>query len=480
MKKIRNGGGRSADLPELVDGANGEEEISEKFRSVYSALYNSASTKDEMDQLLKNVQQSITVGASEEVLKINGPLVKKAVSSLKPSKSDVSCQFTSDALLAAPNILFDQLSIVFKCWLTHGKITPCLLACSFLPLLKSSLKDPADPGSYRAIAGSSLILKVFEKVVLLLWGHHMTSDSLQFGFKKSMSTTQCTWMVSEVVQHLLRKGTNPIVTVLDCTKAFDLCKFSLLFKRLFDSGLPPIVVRCLMFMYQEQYGWVTWGKTKSERFSITNGTRQGAILSPIFWSIYCDGMIRDLRRLGVGAHIGGKFMGIACYADDVVLIAPCRLAMQMMLNCVEAYAIQYNISFSTDENPNKSKSKCLFIKGKHLVYTKPEPLILCGRELPWVKSATHLGHEISECGTMDQDIIVKRAKFINESSQIRALFHFASPSEIMKALKVHCSSFYGCMLWDLAGDKAKQVFNAWTMAVKLVWGCPRMTRTYLV
>ena len=77
MKKIRNGGGRSADLPEIVDGANGEEEISEKFRSVYSALYNSASTKDEMDQLLKNVQQSISVGPLRKFLKLMDPLSKR-------------------------------------------------------------------------------------------------------------------------------------------------------------------------------------------------------------------------------------------------------------------------------------------------------------------------------------------------------------------------------------------------------------------
>ena len=99
-------------------------------------------------------------------------------------------------------------------------MSPSLLACSFLPLLKSYLKDPSDPDSYRAIAGSSLILKTFELVVLVLWGPLLSSDSLQFGYKARTSTTHCTWLVSEVVQHLLRGGMNPIVTVLDCSKAF--------------------------------------------------------------------------------------------------------------------------------------------------------------------------------------------------------------------------------------------------------------------
>ena len=65
--------------------------------------------------------------------------------------------YTTDALLHAPDVMFEQLALVFRSWITHGKITPSLLACSFLPLLKSSLKDPANTGSYRAIAGSFLL-----------------------------------------------------------------------------------------------------------------------------------------------------------------------------------------------------------------------------------------------------------------------------------------------------------------------------------
>ena len=480
MRNIRKGGGGPGDLPDVVAGGNGEQEIVEKFRIVYAGLYNSASTEDEMEALLDTVEELITPEAVSEVSRITGLTVKSAVCSMKPRKGDVSSCYTSDALLNAPDILYEQLAIVFRSWVTHGKITPSMLACSFLPLLKSSLKDPACTGSYRAIAGSSLILKIFEKVILLLRGHLLTSDSLQFGFKARTSTTQCTWMVNEVVQHLLRTGTNPIVTVLDCTKAFDLCKFSILFKRVLDTGLPPVIVRCLMYMYQEQYGWVRWGKAKSGTFSITNGTRQGAILSPTFWAVYCNLLIKELRHLGVGAHIAGMFMGVACYADDVVLIAPCRQAMQIMLNTVEDFAARHNISFSTDPDPKKSKSKCIFVVGKRRGLSKPSPLMLCGNSLPWVQSAVHLGHELHECGDMDHDAVIKRAQFIGKSVEVRTMFSWASPAEVHRALKLYCSDFHGSMLWDLGGDKASQVFNAWDTAVKLTWSCPRWTRTYLL
>ena len=127
-----------------------------------------------------------------------------------------------------------------------------------------------------------------------------------------------------------------------------------------EKGLPPIVVRVLVFIYMEQYSWVKWGDARSSQFGISNGTRQGAILSPLFWAIYADPLLKRLRALGLGAHVAGLFMGAVCYADDVLLIAPTRNAMQRMLFEIERFAEESNIVFSTDSVPSKPKTKCVY------------------------------------------------------------------------------------------------------------------------
>ena len=93
-------------------------------------------------------------------MKITGEKVKEAAGLLNKGKADVTDGFSSDAIVNGPDILYEQLVCVYRSWCAHGTVTPSLLACAFLPLLKSP-KDPADPGSYRAIAGSSLVLKLF-------------------------------------------------------------------------------------------------------------------------------------------------------------------------------------------------------------------------------------------------------------------------------------------------------------------------------
>ena len=81
-------------------------------------------------------------------------------------------------------------------------------------------------------------------------------------------------------------------------------------------------------------------------------------------------------------------MGAVCYADDVLLIAPTRSAMQRMLLEMEKFAEESNIVFSTSTTPSKSKSKCIFIVGTRNNLAKPAPLLLCGRELPYVAEAS--------------------------------------------------------------------------------------------
>ena len=49
--------------------------------------------------------------------------------------------------------------------------------------------------------------------------------------------------------------------------------------------------------------------------------------------------------------------------------------------------------------------------------------------------------------TMEHDAEIKRAKFINSAVEIGEVFKDAAPAEVIKAMKVHSSSFYWYNLW---------------------------------
>ena len=81
---------------------------------------------------------------------------------------------------------------------------------------------------------------------------------------------------------------------------------------------------------------------------------------------------------------------------------------------------------------------------------------------------------------MEMDSNRARAKFIKKAVDIREEFAFAHPDQQLQMLDLLCCDGYGSMLWNLQSDKAEQYFKSWNTAVKMVWGVPRSTFTYLV
>ena len=104
MKKVRSGGNGAAELPDNVAGANGEEEIVEKFREVYSALYNSSSTAEEVQTIKDKLAELITMDSMGEVNKINGETVKAAAHLMIVGRGDISEGYSSDTILNGPDI----------------------------------------------------------------------------------------------------------------------------------------------------------------------------------------------------------------------------------------------------------------------------------------------------------------------------------------------------------------------------------------
>ena len=66
------------------------------------------------------------------------------------------------------------------------------------------------------------------------------------------------------------------------------CHLKFYFDLLLNKNVCPKIVQLLYFMYTNQLYHVKWGGEKSASFPISNGVKQGGVISPLLFSFVID------------------------------------------------------------------------------------------------------------------------------------------------------------------------------------------------
>ena len=225
--------------------------------------------------------------------------VVQAIHLLKNGKSD-GLDLFSEHLKYACSAISDGLSIFFTACLRHGFLPKCIRDCVIVPVPKNG-KYTSNSNNYRP----SILSKVMERIILLQYGNLLQSSHLQFGFKAGSSTTLCSTLIKMVVSH---RGSKVLGCFLDASKAFDRVDHGLLFQKLEERGLPPVILNFLLSWYRSQKMRIQWNNICfSDSFTVANGVRQGGVLSPFLF------LLCELSLSAVGCYWRWMFAGVFCF-----------------------------------------------------------------------------------------------------------------------------------------------------------------------
>jgi len=67
---------------------------------------------------------------------------------------------------------------------------------------------------------------------------------------------------------------------------------------------------------------IKWGKHLSEPFHVTNGVRQGGVLSPYLFAVYLDDLSSELNNIKAGCVVGDVLLNHLMSADDTCVFCP--------------------------------------------------------------------------------------------------------------------------------------------------------------
>ena len=236
IKTMRNAGKSPTNT---VDKKSDPPSIANHFKDIYKNIYNTHNSSVNVEKILDDINSKLSDSDLDVVDQITPALIKRSILKLNSGKNDVHYDFKSDALKLAVDIIAEPLSEILKSCLIHGYFTNVLLLCTLIPIVKDANESQQISSNYRLIAISSLILKIFDYVILDLFEPRLKPSSMQFGFQQHSSTTMSTWTITECINFYTNRGGPVYLCLLDLSKAFDNIKLDLLFQKL-EPRIPPI------------------------------------------------------------------------------------------------------------------------------------------------------------------------------------------------------------------------------------------------
>lgn len=455
-----------------VNGVDGDIAIANMWKESFESLYNSnlaSVSSNETNETRAGLQFSNEHG--NYVISVDD--LVKATAKIKNRKACGPDGIPSEAIKYGGRLLITHLSLAFNMFLTHSYLPADMICTTFVPLLKNKSGDISDINNYRAIALSNAISKFFEDIILdSLHQYDNDDDMYQFGFKAGHSTTMGCHVLKRVIDYYRSNGSYVFTCFLDLTKAFDRVNHDTLFRKLAELNFPKNIIQLIMFWYKNQQVNVRWKNSITGFFHMSNGTRQGSVLSPYLFGIYMREVSYATTSSGVGCFVGSLSCNIILYADDIVLLAPSWRALQKLINI----CVQVTAGLDMVFNANKSVSMIFepYDVKKHVTYEFPV-FKINDHPLQVKTDFKYLGTVISNDLLDDLDISRQMGLLYARTNFLIRKFYKCSYSVKLCLFKTYCLNIYNIALWDRFHKSVlRRMESAYVKCVKMFFGFARM------
>ena len=454
--------------PTSIDGVSGDANVLHLWYDHYKELF-SCTERD--SEALKAISCYIDSISYDDTIIVNSNEVTDALNKLKGGKSSDLDGISAEHLIYFKERLVKTLCMFFTSLLVHGYMPQAMIKSVLVPVVKNKTRSITDKSNYRPIAISTVLSKVFEFVLFGKMEPYLLISDNQFGYQKDLGTEICIFTLMETIRHYQMSGSHVFICYLDATAAFDRLCHTTLFRKLIDKGIPLYIIRILYYWYIHQQLCVRWNNVYSNFFQVTNGVRQGGVLSCHLFNVYMDKLSFLLNKQDVGCCINGRVINHLMYADDSVLLAPSVKGLQKLINIVSDYGLEHNILF------NKTKTVCMHILGRGKKWQSDEPVIKIGQHrLSFVKEYKYLGYLV--CSDLSDDSAIHH--------QVRSMYcrahmlknRFKMCTEYIKVLlfKLFCCNIYCAGMWcnykQLSLSRMRIAYNnAFRILMKLPKNC---------
>ena len=451
----------------MIDGETEVNKILETFTNKFlnNNLISNVENKEADDRYINQYVQSRNVNNNNRKmnLKISPITLIRHIKNLNPGVGHDSIH--TKLLKKSSGDILIMLTKFFNSCLSHNYIPSHMLLGEIRPLVKDLKNNVNNSSNYRPVMQSSNLLKIFEMILLEVLEEKVKIHTNQFGYEKGVSTTEPALILKQIIHNKIKiKNAKLYCVFADMSKAFERVNYRILLDILIRKNVPHDLISILMFYLRNQTAYIKWHGKSTEIFKIHIGTRQGGCISPFIFKLYVDEMVSDVNMTNLEntytppCQLGFHNFNILAYADDMVLIAHSKKALQCIYEVFSTKIIQLKLQL------NIEKTKCV-IFAKNLTNMIGSKMRLHGSdEFEIVDSYKYLGFLLKYNLDDSADIEYRVNKFYGKFYSLKRSFKQVGSNVLYFLFNSYCAPDYGIALWDMSKLANKGAFKIFEKA----------------
>ena len=210
-----------------------------------------------------------------------------------------------------------------------------------VPIYKGG--DIEDAKNYRGITLINILGKIYSQILLNRLTKWSTENEKiipnQFGFQKRKSTIDCIFILQSIITKTLSQNKKLFCAFVDFEKCFDKIERMYLWQKLLNENVSTKFVKALQSMYSVVKSCIRYKSNTSAFLSSHIGVKQGDPSSSLLFLFFVNDIISNINDNIEGIFtINEMKMYILLFADDAVLFAQTREALQSMRNDLDTYS----------------------------------------------------------------------------------------------------------------------------------------------
>ena len=223
---------------------------------------------------------------------------------------------------------------IFNILMVCGEI-PEQLRESSTTLIPKSL-EAKEPGDYRPITVSPILLRAFHKVLAARLSRLLPLDNRQRAFRTFDGCGESTFLLDFTLRYHHRHYRPLYMASIDVAKAFDSVSHSTVLQTLKIRGAPVPFTRYIGSVYESSWTRLKYGATQSTPILPTCGVKQGDPLSPWLFNLVIDRLLNRIPS-GIGVNMQGLKINAMAFADDIILLASTKDGLQQSLDITSGF-----------------------------------------------------------------------------------------------------------------------------------------------